>query len=206
MCGIIIANTKDKFVDTYNRNRERGDYSFGAVYIKKDQYQVTRSLQCHIDDIPTGADTYLGHTRSPTCGHGADFDPFDSHPFESISWIVGHNGIIKNAAELKDKYKFSCGSVDSGVIPWLMQRLTPIPALEELQGIYGIWAYRKLYGDIFVARCSSTIYYSESSNIISSAKIEDSVLLDEGVLYQWRPNRSLETIGKFKYDSPYFVL
>lgn len=205
MCGIIVGNTKEKFIKTYEQNRERGDFSFGAVFAKEKQYHIARSVKCHVEDIPEDADIYLGHARAPTCNHEHGFDPINSHPFESLSWIVGHNGIIKNFEKLKNIDNFP-GVVDSSIIPHLFDLNTIDKALERLEGIFGIWAYHKTTGDVLVARCASTLYYNKDENIISSAKIDNSELLDEGIIYQWHKDKPLTEIATFEYDSPYLIL
>jgi glucosamine 6-phosphate synthetase-like amidotransferase/phosphosugar isomerase protein len=206
MCGIIVTNNKKDFLETYYSNEERGDYSFGAVFVKDDKHHIYKSLHCHEEDIPDDFDIYLGHTRSPTCNHGECFNPVESHPFESFSWIVGHNGIIKNFNSLKDDFSYS-GKVDSGIIPHIFDLYPVNKGLEFLEGIFGIWAYHKSSGDIYVARNSSTLYYNPEKNIVSSAKIEGAELLEEGIIYEWKSNsNTLKEIKKFEYDSPYLIL
>lgn len=204
ICGIICAKTKEQFIKTYEANRDRGDYSFGGCFAVGLGYDIVKRKDFNPEDLSDDAKFYLGHSRAPTCNHTEEFDPDNSHPFESESWVVGHNGIIKNYEKLKAE-GIKCVDVDSSLLPHMLDTYPLDSALKKLDGIFGLWAYHKNSQTVYVARCASTLYYNEEENIISSAKIENSILLDEGIVYEWHPEESLKEISTFEYDSPYLI-
>jgi len=74
MCGIFCAVEKDKFLELYDLNKERGNFSFGALYDNRTP-SVHKTTDLNPEDIPSDAIIYLGHTRAPTIAQDKPFDP-----------------------------------------------------------------------------------------------------------------------------------
>lgn len=207
MCGIWITPTKELCQETYELNRERGDFSTGIFSIAPYGSFIYKSKEPDWEDIDEHGQIYCGHTRAPTCGHDEFSIEETTHPFSYHEWVVAHNGIIKNVDDLKEKYNISKDIlVDTEIIPILLEHHKDIvKTLEDLDGIFGLWIYNIITAKLYVARCASSLYYQEENNIVSSAKLENSISLKEGVLYEYKSNSKLQEISTFKYKSPYFT-
>ncbi len=213
MCGIWISPDGRGSEMLSTLNSERGDYASGVAFIEPDKHYIIKRKEYFDWDNSWPLDNciYLGHERAPTCNFEEDgFVEEDNHPFESKKWIVGHNGIIKNVEKLKEKYNITQDiNVDSKIIPLLLDTTNNdedvVKVLEDLNGIFGLWMYNKETKRILLTRCASTLYYSRELNTISSAKIEDGVLLKEGDLYEYASDKPLMLINHFKYNSPYMM-
>lgn len=163
--------------------------------------------------------TYIVHTRAPT-SKTTSFAAETSHPFIAENIVSFHNGIISNTQQLKTNWPDNSNPVDSSYIPLILNtyrkgrcnltvnRFSIKDCLERLEGIYGVViADTTISDNVYVARCASTIYWSEKDRALSSAKIPNSVLLDEGVIYQFTTGdiQSLSPAIEFKFNSPYYV-
>lgn len=59
------------------------------------------------------------------------------HPHQSAKWLAVHNGIISNDWELRDAYDLNDHlktDVDTEVVPWLRDVLSPVGLAQKLQG------------------------------------------------------------------------
>jgi len=215
MCGIAGSPSKAVAYELYQLNLQRGNYSYGSIAIEH-RYTAVSKKPGIVDEIQHADDFkyYLVHTRAPT-SNTTGFDYDNSHPFECNNIFVGHNGIISNFIKLKEKYNVDF-KVDSQIIPFLInfhynQTKDDVEsirlALEELDGIYGLWIYNNTSEKIYLARCASTIFMNVNKKCFSSLEIEDSLLLDEGKIYRLDQDGSnFQTVGEFKFNSPYFVI
>lgn len=158
---------------------------------------------------------FLGHTQAPT-SEKRNFSPSTSHPFQYKEWLVAHNGVLSNDKEIKKilKDKKSYNTVDSSVIPPLVDMKVKemgdevagiCKALSALKGTFGVWIYNQKTGNVFVARCGSTVFANFLTNDFSSLKEKDFVQLEEGVLYLLT-KEGMTSVGVFKTNSPFFNL
>lgn len=208
MCGIWITPTKELCRKTYELNKERGDYSTGIFAIAPYGSFIYKDKAPDWESIDEYSEVYCGHTRAPTCCHNEHSLQDTTHPFMYHEWVVAHNGIIKNVNELKEKYNiYKDILVDTEIIPILLEHHKDIvKTLEDLDGIFGLWIYNIITAKLYIARCASSLYYQEENNIVSSAKLENSISLKEGVLYEYSKFEPIKEISTFKYKSPYFTL
>jgi glucosamine 6-phosphate synthetase-like amidotransferase/phosphosugar isomerase protein len=206
MCGIFGATEKVDFLDLLEMNLVRGSDSYGVYAFAKGRSFLYKGAS-KPTGIPDDMDYYLGHVRAPTTSV-RHFRYDISHPFQHHNIMVGHNGIIRNTEALSKKFSIEY-DVDSAYIPFLVKHLGVISALEELDGIFGLWIINLSINEIFLARCASTIYIDPNKKSFSSVQTEDNnILLDEGelVVLNFNKEPSFEKVGEFKYNTPYFVV
>jgi len=117
MCGIFGALNYADFIELYQLNRQRGDYSTGITFITNANILQTLKFEGEliISQIPEDAKVYVGHVRAPTQGL-KEFSLQDSHPFETESFLLAHNGIVKNDKALRMKFNVKEPQTDSYMI------------------------------------------------------------------------------------------
>ena len=101
-------------------------YIGGAPHvIKSVATAVSDKLFRHVSGVVT-SETVLAHVRTATQG---SLSIIDTHPFQYGSWVMAHNGNIKNFPELRDQLvshispivrRFLIGSGDSEVLFYLL--------------------------------------------------------------------------------------
>lgn len=227
MCGIFLASDFNKYMKLYNKNKERGTFAYGALFLShkydaaiKAQGTVELSKNMIINNIdiqmkPSEFYYFMGHTQAPTSSQRS-YDELTSHPFHCGPWIVAHNGVITNDVKLKAKIKnkTNFNEVDSSVIPALLEQYSEeitgevsviCEVLSKLQGTFGLWIYNKDTHNTYVARSGSTLYANMLDNTVSSLPDDDLTPLEEGVLYLVTPE-GLTSVGGFTNNSPFFIL
>jgi len=227
MCGIFLASDFNKYMKLYNKNKERGTFAYGALFLShkfdaamKAQGTVELSKNMIINNIdvqmkPSDFYYYMGHTQAPTSSQRA-YDELTSHPFHCGPWIVAHNGVLTNDVKLKAKIrnKSHFNEVDSSIIPALLEQYSEeitdevgvvCEVLSKLQGTFGLWIYNKDTHNVYVARSGSTLYANVLDNTVSSLPDDDLTPLAEGVLYLVTPE-GLTSVGGFTNNSPFFIL
>src|SRR4030067_2401514 len=213
MCGIFGARTSRSFVELYLLNRERGDFSYGGLYYKKDLITIIKNKDDMSSLVPHGYNIYLGHTRAPT-NSTTYFNFNEAHPFIYGDWCVGHNGIILNFNDLKEKYNIP-NNVDSSCIPFLLSKGNQYIeedaikwTLEQLDGIYACWMFNLYSSNLYLVRCRSPIFYDcilKQFSSISNKSAND-VLLKEGLIYKSNSYfDEPQVMGEFKFNSPYLT-
>jgi hypothetical protein len=78
--------------------------------------------------------------------------------------------------------------------------------LYKLEGTLAIWAYNIRTNNTYIARNSCTLYANLKTGDFCSTKFENSLMLDENVIYKIVNNNSIVVETKFKSNSPYFIL
>ena len=132
-----------------------------------------------MDDINYSDDcVYItGHVQAPTSAM-RDWSYDTSHPFESLSWSVSHNGVLTNTHEMRDRYvDFVENEVDTAVIVNMLQLFTetqtskkvdPIlilrRVLSQLEGTYALSIIDTDTGELYIARCGSILHYDNKGN------------------------------------------
>jgi glucosamine 6-phosphate synthetase-like amidotransferase/phosphosugar isomerase protein len=227
MCGIFAAADFNKYIKLYNKNKERGTFAYGALFLSrtydaamKAKGTVELSKNMIIDNIeiqmkPSEFYYFLGHTQAPTSSQ-REFDEITSHPFQCGPWVVAHNGVLTNDNKLRTKIrnKANFNEVDSSVIPALLEQYLDeivnevdviCKVLSMLEGTFGLWIYNKDTHNVYIARSGSTLYANVLDNTISSLPDNELKPLEEGVLYLVTPE-GLTSVGGFTNNSPFFIL
>jgi len=227
MCGIFTASDFNKYMKLYNKNKERGNFAYGALFLSrtydadikaKGTVELSKNMIITNIDIqmkPSDFYYFMGHTQAPTSSQ-REFNELTSHPFACGSWVVAHNGVLTNDTKLKTKIrnKESFNEVDSSVIPALLEQYSEeivnevdiiCKVLSKLEGTFGLWIYNKESHNVYVARSGSTLYANILDNTVSSLPDDGLTSLEEGVLYLVTPE-GLTSVGGFTNNSPFFIL
>jgi hypothetical protein len=227
MCAIFGSGDFSEFTDLYEKNKERGSFAFGGLFLSFDydacmhipgEVNLSRDIEITNRDIrmlPKDFYYFLGHTQAPTSSV-REFNSKTSHPFTCGTWVVAHNGVLTNDAKLKKTIKDASlyNDVDSSVIPALLSvgsdnnthEVSNIcDVLSRLEGTFGLWIYNKLSNNVYLARSGSTIYANFLTNSFASIPQKGYTELKEGVLYLMT-QEGLTSVGGFNNNSPFFVL
>ena len=227
MCGIFAAADFNKYIKLYNRNKERGTFAYGALFLShsydatmkvEGTVELSRTMTINNRDVhmkPSEFYYFIGHTQAPTSSKRV-YEETTSHPFQCGEWIVAHNGVLTNDKKLRNKIKNTnnYNEVDSSVIPALLDQYSEemgnevnliCEVLSKLEGTFGLWIYNKRTHNIYFARSGSTLYANILDNTVSSLAEEGMESLEEGVLYLVTPE-GLTSVGGFTKNSPFFIL
>ena len=227
MCGIFTSSDFSKYMKLYNKNKERGTFAYGALFLSykydaamkaRGTVELSKNMIINNIDIqmkPSDFYYFMGHTQAPTSSQ-REFDELTSHPFTYGSWVVAHNGVLTNDSKLKAKIrnKESFNEVDSSVIPALLEQYSEeivnevdviCKVLSKLEGTFGLWIYNKDTHNVYIARSGSTLYANILDNTVSSLPDDELTPLEEGVLYLVTPE-GLTSVGGFTNNSPFFIL
>ena len=227
MCGIFGSKDLKQYTSLYVKNRKRGDFAFGGLFMAKKihaiikapgiaklnkglQFEYGKNKRRSFADF----DYYLGHTQAPT-SKKRTFTHATSHPFSCDGWVVAHNGVISNHLALKKLIKSSktYNEVDTSVIPALIAQThqsikneikSICMALEKLEGTFGLWIFNEKSHNTYLARSGSTVFADFITNDFSSTKIKGFTALDEGYLYLLT-SEGVTSVGSFRPNSPFFV-
>lgn len=233
MCGIFGSRDFSTYEKLYNRNKKRGTFAGGSLYVKGSQGLYLKKWQGKqlVDEL-TGEyafqddyTTFLGHTQAPTSST-RDYNVKTTHPFEHGWWIVAHNGVLENDKKIRADYLQNSNGecddmvfdttqiqVDSAVIPALIDNmyvgddvLAITEACQKLQGTFACWIYSKHTHQTYLVRSGSTLFGNVSNSNFSSIKVSSSAEeeLQEGVVY-CITSEGLAVVGKFKQNSPFFI-
>lgn len=241
MCGIFGSFNFRRYEKLYQHNKERGNFAYGSMYITehghpglvKDTYirkcEGTVDLTGHYA-FQKEYTQFLGHTQAPTSSNRS-FKPTTTHPFESVHYVVAHNGVLENhnrlgAEELPGWWRDDC--VDSEVIPGLLSVnvefdediilsyekedgktedvLTIEKTCNSLKGTFGCWIYSRLSGDTFIVRNGCTLFGNINTGDFSSIFVPGicEQELREGVVY-CVTSEGLAECGEFNTSSPFFL-
>lgn len=208
MCGIFGGNLNiNKFRELASFNIKRGNLGFGGLSIASNQEMIFRYNQPFSDglNIPEG-DFLMGHVLAST-GNAKRI-----HPFESDRFILAHNGILLNHQDFNHWYT---GPVDSqyllgGIQSNFNDGLDVIQSIkitnEVMTGQRACWLWDRFKNIAYFWRVMSPLFYTLNPFVFSSSKFEDSVIMEEGVIYSYDYSRNLfATCTKFIFYSPYLV-
>jgi glucosamine--fructose-6-phosphate aminotransferase (isomerizing) len=206
----------------YEANLPRGNFASGLIGLNSGGDQMVLKKkgtidfdQVQLDDINN---YFIGHVQAPTSA--ARHWSYDtSHPFESLSWSVVHNGVLTNDKELKRKYiPWDENTVDTSVIPNLLQHFTeecnnecPAPktikkVLNLLEGTFAVGIIDTDSNDVYIARQGSILHFNNSGDV-STLGGEGFTLLPEGVIMMLsRDHDEWVVIDTFETKSPFLFI
>jgi glucosamine 6-phosphate synthetase-like amidotransferase/phosphosugar isomerase protein len=222
MCAILMSNNISKFEVLYQGNLTRGNFSSGVVCLYYGNQQQTIKKQGVLDfdsvKLDERCDYYIGHVQAPTSA-ARKWSYETSHPFDSLSWTVIHNGVLTNDGELRRKYvSWDVNEVDTSVIPSLLQYFTeeckgecsaPVTiktVLDLLEGTFALGIIDTDSNDVYIARQGSILHYNDNGDV-STLGGEGFTLLPEGVIMMLSNNyKTWTAVETFKTKSPFLFL
>jgi glucosamine--fructose-6-phosphate aminotransferase (isomerizing) len=221
MCGISGTNNLSKLEVLYQANVERGNFASGLLCLKEGNSQtIIKQPGCiNFDKLQLSdkCDYYISHNQAPTSVN-REFKMEHTHPFETVSWAVVHNGVISNWKELKEKYTpRSTNTVDTSIITGLLQHFTeqtdgyfyaPLiirKVLELLEGTFALAIVDTDSNDVYLARQGSILHYNDKCDF-STIKGKGFELLPEGQIMMLRDFEGWEPIEEFKTKSPFLFV
>jgi len=221
MCAIFGSFDTSMFEVLYEANKQRGNFASSITSLSPDD-QYIRKKQGNIDfdkyTYEPHANYYLGHVQAPTSANRKwTYDT--SHPFESLTWLVSHNGVLTNDKKLRQQYcSFIQNTVDTAVIVNLLEYFTQkilddenriIPekiiksTLELLTGTFALSIIFCDTNEVFIARSGSILHYNNKGgySTMGGTGFKE---LPEGVIMKLNnKTKRWNKVGKFKFDSPF---
>ena len=207
----------------YQANKTRGNFASSVIaighhdiYVQKLEGNIPRDFE-YVDDM-----VYLtGHVQAPT-SIKREWGYDTSHPFESISWSICHNGIITNAEKIRQTFlPYIDNPVDSSLIANLLQlfvekqsissdTVDPINAIKStlsiLQGTFALSIIDSDTGELYIARCGSILHYDDRGNF-STMSGKGFKELPEGVIMRLgKRDEKWVQVGTFKIESPFLFI
>lgn len=221
MCAIVGANNSSKFEVLYQANLPRGNFASGLIGLNSGGDQMVLKKrgtidfdQVQLDDINN---YFIGHVQAPTSAKRTwSYDT--SHPFESLSWSVVHNGVLTNYKQIRaDHIDWDVNPVDTAVIPNLLQHFTEecrgeCPAhevikrvLNILEGTFALCMVDTDCNDVYIARQGSVLHYNDNGDF-STLGGEGFKIVPEGVILMLKDFTNWEVVNHFEVKSPFLFL
>lgn len=221
MCAIIGTKSVSKFEVLYDANLPRGNFATGilSLYDGNNQQIIKKQGTLNFDQVQLDerCDYYIGHVQAPTSAK-REWSYDTSHPFESLSWSVVHNGVLTNYQEIRAKHlDWDVNPVDTAIIPNLLQHYTEqcsdeCPAhevikkvLNEIDGTFALAMVDTDSNDVYIARQGSVLHYSDSGEF-STLGGQGFRVLPEGVIMMLKDFSSWEIVNTFEVKSPFLFL
>ena len=221
MCAIIGSKNTSKLEVMYTANLPRGTFGTGIVSLYDSNNQQTIKQPGTIDfdqiKLDDSCDYYVGHVQAPTSAKRT-WAYETSHPFESLSWTVVHNGVLTNCHEIRAKHvDWDVNPVDTAVIPNLLQYFTEecageCPAhevikktLNILEGTFALCIIDTDCNDVYLARQGSILHYNDLGDF-STLGGEGFKVVPEGVILMLKDYNTWEMIDHFEVKSPFLFL
>lgn len=220
MCAIVGSCNLSRFEVLYEANVQRGNFSSGIICLTNNYDQNIIKVQGIIDfdkiSLCENDRYFIGHVQAPTSAK-REWSYDTSHPFESISWSVVHNGVLTNWEKLRAAHTdWDLNPVDTSIIPNLLQHFTEecrgeCPAheiikrvLEMLEGTFALCMVDTDTNEVYIARQGSTLHYNSFGDI-STLPGKGFTILPEGVIMNLQNNTWCE-VNTFKVKSPFIFL
>jgi len=221
ICAIIGSNNVSKFEVLYEGNLPRGNFASGVLCLYNGNEQQVIKKQGTLDfnqiQLDERCDYYIGHVQAPTSA--ARYWSYDtSHPFESLSWSVVHNGVLTNSKSLVAEFvDWDVNPVDTAVIPNLLQHFTEEcngeclahtlikKVLGRLEGTFALCVIDTDTNEVYIARQGSILHYNDTGDI-STLGGEGFKLLPEGVIMVLSEFKEWKIADTFETKSPFLFI
>ena len=221
MCAIYGSKNRTLFNVLHDATVSRGTYAFSATFInhkdKKIRIQRQQGHPSNIEKIENKKNDvmFLGHNQAPTSS-AREYDSKTSHPFTAHNWIVAHNGVLTNHADINAKFcPWNKNVVDTSCIPNLFHALQTkfkiedevtiiADALDIIEGTFALWIVNETTGNVFIARQGSTLFVNPETGDFCSISSKGWIEVPEGKLF--KITKTFEEVGEFNLKSPFFTL
>jgi|TARA_R110002167_G_scaffold55962_5_gene158992 glutamine phosphoribosylpyrophosphate amidotransferase len=208
----------------YEANKARGTFASSVCSLRDtSQHLVKAEGAIDFDKfmIDSEADYFFGHVQAPTSKKRI-WDSDTSHPFDTFSWMVCHNGVLTNDDNLRDLIKGTSAlkdnPVDTSVIGALLDqyhsdtalRLKPVQVIEKvaskLEGTFALSILLKETNELFITRVGSILHYDNRGNF-STMKGNGFKELKEGVIMRLNTRTSRwNKVGSYPVESPFVFI
>jgi glucosamine 6-phosphate synthetase-like amidotransferase/phosphosugar isomerase protein len=219
MCAIFGCPDKTMLEVLYAANQDRGTFASSCVQLTyDDQFTLKKEGAIDYDDVNLSkrAKYFMGHVQAPTSAQRS-WTYETSHPFDTMSFMVFHNGVITNDNEIRKKYLPHIENpVDSALIVNLIQKFmeedrdrgtNPVryirQALELLCGSFAVSIVDTDTNEVYIARVGSILHYN-NSGCFSTIPGKNYMKLDEGVIRRLnKKTNRFNKVGEFAHESPF---
>ena len=222
MCALFGCPEISMLEVLYTANQSRGTFASSFIQLSYDDQFIFKK-EGEIDfDKTNGSSRALyncGHVQAPTSAMRS-WSYETSHPFDTMSWMVFHNGVITNERDIRKKYlPFIENPVDTSLIVNLIQKfmeddrsskVNPVQyirrALEVLEGSFALSIVDCDSNELYIARVGSSLHYN-SKGCYSTIPGVGYTELDEGVIRRLnKKTLRFNKVGTFKHTSPFLFI
>ena len=222
MCAIFGAPDKTMLEVLYTANQDRGTFASSFVQLTYDDQFILKQ-EGEIDwDKHKGskqAKYNCGHVQAPTSAQ-RDWAYETSHPFDTMSWMVFHNGVLTNEQAIRNRFLTQIENpVDSSLIVNLIQlfmerdksaNANPVKyireALEQCQGSFAVAIVDCDTNELYIARVGSILHYNQKG-CYSTLPGKGYVELKEGEIRRLnKQTLRFNKVGEFKHESPFLFI
>tara|TARA_R100001230_G_C5658367_1_gene163107 strand:- start:326 stop:955 length:630 start_codon:yes stop_codon:yes gene_type:complete len=201
----------------YDANKERGNFASSVVCLSDDdQYIAKYEGDINFDKFNYAGrkdiEYLLGHVQAPTSAKRT-WNYNTSHPFESMTWLVSHNGVLTNEKKLRRKHtRFLENPVDTAVIVELLEKYsqvnkTPINTIKQvlsmLEGSFALSVVNCETNDVFIARVGSVLHYNNKGNYTTMPGTGYKVLPEGVIMRLNKKTKRWNKAGTFEVKSPF---
>mgnify|MGYP001218359310 FL=1 len=217
MCAIFGSFDKTMLEVLYDANKERGNFASSVVCLSDDdQYIAKYEGDINFDKFNYAGrkdiEYLLGHVQAPTSAKRT-WNYNTSHPFESMTWLVSHNGVLTNEKKLRRKHtRFLENPVDTAVIVELLEKYsqvnkTPINTIKQvlsmLEGSFALSIVNCETNDVFIARVGSVLHYNNKGNYTTMPGTGYKVLPEGVIMKLNKKTKRWNKAGTFEVKSPF---
>ena len=217
MCAIFGSFDKSMLEVLYEANKQRGNFASSVVCLSDDdQYIAKYEGDINFDKFNYAGrkdiEYLLGHVQAPTSAKRT-WNYNTSHPFESMTWLVSHNGVLTNEKKLRRKHtRFLENPVDTAVIVELLEKYsqvnkTPINTIKQvlsmLEGSFALSVVNCETNDVFIARVGSVLHYNNKGNYTTMPGTGYKVLPEGVIMKLNKKTKRWNKAGTFEVKSPF---
>ena len=217
MCAIFGSFDKSMLEVLYEANKQRGNFASSVVCLSDDdQYIAKYEGDINFDKFNYAGrkdiEYLLGHVQAPTSAKRT-WNYNTSHPFESMTWLVSHNGVLTNEKKLRRKHtRFLENPVDTAVIVELLEKYsqvnkTPINTIKQvlsmLEGSFALSIVNCETNDVFIARVGSVLHYNNKGNYTTMPGTGYKVLPEGVIMRLNKKTKRWNKAGTFEVKSPF---
>lgn len=222
MCAIFGAPDKSMLEVLYTANQDRGTFASSFVQLTyDDQFVYKKEGEIDFNKVQgsTQSRYNCGHVQAPTSAM-RKWSYETSHPFDTMSWMVFHNGVITNDQQIRKKHlPFIENPVDTSLIANLLQKFmeddrskksNPVryirETLEELSGSFAVSIIDCDTNEVYIARVGSILHYN-TKGCFSTIAGKGYKELKEGEIRRLdKKTNKFKKVGEFKHDSPFLFI
>jgi glucosamine 6-phosphate synthetase-like amidotransferase/phosphosugar isomerase protein len=222
MCAIFGAPDKSMLEVLYTANQDRGTFASSFIQLTyDDQFVFKKEGEINFDETKGSKQSKYccGHVQAPTSAM-REWSYETSHPFDTLSWMVFHNGVIVNDKDIRKKHlPYLENPVDTSLIVNLIQKFmeddrasgtNPVRyirrAMEELNGSFAVAIVDCDTNELYIARVGSILHYN-NKGCYSTIPGKGYTELKEGEIRRLnKKTLRFNKVGEFKHESPFLFI